>query len=247
MNAVRAQLAPTGVLRAGLNLSNVLLNSGRDSAGNPTGIAPDLGRVLGRILEVDVQMVPFPHPDKLCNAAGDNFWDIALVGADPARAGKIDFTPAYCEIQATYMVPMLSKLRRVADVDQPGRKVAVKGSGAYDLWLSRNLQHAELVRAETLDASYELFHNEGLDALAGLRPKLLSDLKKTSGTYRVLDEHFMAVQQAIGCIKTTDGNTAGIDFLSQFVEECKSKGLIQELIDRHNITGRLSVAPLRQE
>merc|ERR1712113_750406 len=111
------------------------------------------------------------------------------IGADPDRAAKIDFTHAYCEIQATYMVPVESTLT-VADMDREGIRIASKRKGAFDLWLQRNLKHAELVQADTLDGSYDTFHKERLDALACLRPKLLSDLSKHPGLYRVLDGHF---------------------------------------------------------
>jgi len=242
--AARAQLAPTGVLRSAINLSNILLVTGRSAAGEPEGVAPDMAAELARRLGVEARLVPFPHPDRLCDAAGDGLWDVALVGADPARAARIDFTAAYCEIQATYMVPASSSAGAVADVDRPGARVAVKGGGAYDLWLTRNLRHAELLRAETLDASYDLFRDQDLDALAGLRPKLMSDLEKEPGRHRVLDGAFMSVQQAVGCLKTEDGSQAGFDFISRFAEEAKSSGLVQELIDRHGVTGRLSVAPL---
>merc|ERR1711920_354032 len=147
-----------------------------------------------------------------------------------------------CEIQATYMVSSASALSP-SDMDRPGRRISVKGGGAYDLWLTRNLKHAELVRSATLDESYDIFHRDKLDALAGLRPKLMSDLQKAPGQYKLLDGHFMAVQQALGCLKTEgDGGSPGLEFLSTFVEQAKTSGLVQELIDRHGVTGKLSVA-----
>ncbi|CAK0884834.1 unnamed protein product [Prorocentrum cordatum] len=118
---------------------------------------------------------------------------------------------AYCEIHATFMVPSAST-SSAADLDQPGRRISVKGGGAYDLWLSRNMKHAELVRATTLDESYEIFHRDNLDALAGLKPKLLSDLQKAPGLYKLLDGHFMAVQQAVGCIKAEGGGAGRSHF-----------------------------------
>jgi len=117
--AARAQLAPSGALRAGINLSNILLVTGRGPGGEPCGVAPDLAAELAKRLGVQAQLVPFPHPDKLCDAACDGVWDVALVGADPARAARIDFTAAYCEIQATYMVPESSPSKTLADVDSP--------------------------------------------------------------------------------------------------------------------------------
>ena len=109
-------------------------------------------------------------------------WDIGLIGAEPARAEKIAFTPAYVEIEATYMVPSGSKLNSLAQVDQAGVRIAVSARSAYDLWLERNIKHAELCRADGLDGSYDLFVRDKLEALAGLRPRLLSDVEKTSGS-----------------------------------------------------------------
>ena len=166
----RSHLAPSGVMRAGINLSNVLLVTGADARGAPIGVAPDMAAELARRLGVPVQLEPFAHPDVLCEAATAKRWDIALVGADPARAEHIAFSPAYCEIQCTYLVRAndRSRFASPADVDVPGARIAVKGGGAYDLWLARHLRHAEIVRAATLDASFELFDEHGLDALAGL-------------------------------------------------------------------------------
>eukprot|EP00405_Crypthecodinium_cohnii_P000060 CAMPEP_0194763958 /NCGR_PEP_ID=MMETSP0323_2-20130528/20795_1 /TAXON_ID=2866 ORGANISM="Crypthecodinium cohnii, Strain Seligo" /NCGR_SAMPLE_ID=MMETSP0323_2 /ASSEMBLY_ACC=CAM_ASM_000346 /LENGTH=254 /DNA_ID=CAMNT_0039689999 /DNA_START=22 /DNA_END=786 /DNA_ORIENTATION=- len=241
--AARKQLAPNGVLRCGINLSNVLLVTGKDAAGMPEGVAPDLAKSIAKALEVPAELVPFPHPDKLCEAAESNAWDICLIGADPARASKIDFTSAWCEIQATYMVPA-SSTKTIETMDSKGVKIASKKGGAFDLWLQRNLKNAELLQAETLDGAYDMFHSQKLDALAGLRPKLSGDLSKDKGLYKLLDGSFMSVQQALGCIKPADGSKAGVNFLSQFAEDAKKSGLLQQLIDKHGVTGKLSVAPL---
>jgi polar amino acid transport system substrate-binding protein len=148
------------------------------------------------------------------------------------------FTAAYVEIEATYLVPADSPLQAISDVDQPGVRIAVSARSAYDLYLSRHIEHAELVRTDGVDASYDLFVNDHLDALAGLKPRLLSDVETLPGA-RLLDGQFTAVQQAIG---TPHGREAGAAFLRDFVEEAKSSGLIARLIERHNVRG-LSVAP----
>jgi polar amino acid transport system substrate-binding protein len=235
---VIAELAPTGVLRAGINLSNFLLVSGRSPTGDPEGVAPDLARAIADRLGVPVAYVTFPRPGELADAAGKNVWDIGLIAAEPARAEVIAFSPAYAEIEATYLVPAGSPITRVAEVDRPGIKIAIAARAAYDLWLSRHLQNAELVRAASLDASFDLFVTENLDALAGLRPRLLQDVEKLPGA-RILDGKFTAVQQAVG---TAKANEAGARFLQSFVEGAKASGLIARLIDRHHIRG-LSVAP----
>ena len=185
------------------------------------------------------------HPERrhapchfLADAAEANAWDIGLIGAEPQRAEKIAFTAAYCEIEATYMVPAGSPLRSVADVDRAGVRIAVMGRSAYGLWLDRNIKHAELVRSETLDSAHQQFLSDKLEALAGLRSRLLQDVAGLPGA-RVLDGQFTAVQQAVG---TARQNAAGAAFLSAFVEEAKASGLVARLIERHKVRG-LSVAP----
>jgi polar amino acid transport system substrate-binding protein len=174
---VISDLAPTGVVRAGINLSNFLLVTGRNPAGDPEGIAPDLAREVATRLGVPVKYVPFKSPSELADAAVSGVWDIGLIGAEPQRAETIAFSPAYAEIEATYLLPSGSPLKTLANVDAPGVRIAVTGRAAYGLWLDRNIKHAELVRSETLDSAYEDFVSGKLDALAGLRPRLLSDLE----------------------------------------------------------------------
>jgi polar amino acid transport system substrate-binding protein len=236
---VLAELAPTGVLRAGINLSNFLLVSGKGPTGEPEGVAPDMAREVALRLGVKVAYVTFPRPGELADAAGKNIWDIGLIAAEPARAEVIAFSPAYAEIEATYLVPAGSKIASIAEVDRPGVRIAIAARSAYDLWLSRHLRHADLVRAPSLDASYDLFVSDNLDALAGLRPRLLQDVEKLPRA-RILDGRFTAVQQAVG---TAKANAAGARFLHDFVEDAKASGLVARLIARHYIPG-LSVAPL---
>ncbi len=237
--AVRSELAPRGILRAAINLSNFLLVTGRSPAGDPEGVAPDMAREIAARLDVPVVYVPFPKPGELADAAGTDTWDIGLIGAEPARAEKIAFTPAYVEIEATYLVPAGSPLQTTEEVDRPGTRIAVTARTAYDLWLERHVRHAELVRSSTLDAAYEQFVADKLDALAGLRPRLLSDVGRLLPGARVLDGQFTAVQQAVGTFR---GNAAGAAFLRDFVEEAIASGFVARLIERHRVIG-LSVAP----
>ena len=235
---LRSELAPSGTLRAAINLANFLLVTGRTPDGDPEGVAPDMAAEIARRLDVPITYVPFETPAKLADAATDDAWDIGLIGAEPARAETIAFTAAYTEIEATYLVPPGSSLRRIEDVDRDGVRIAVAGGSAYDLFLSRNIERAELVRASGLDGSFDLFLERQLDALAGLRPRLLSDVERLSGS-RILDGQFTAVQQAVGTPKPRERGAA---FLAEIVEEAKASGLVQRLIDRHGVRG-LSVAP----
>lgn len=237
MQDVTAELAPTGALRAGINLSNFLLVTGKSPSGDPEGVAPDMARDIAARLGVPVVYVKFASPGELADAAGNDVWDIGLIGAEPARAEKIVFTAAYVEIDATYLVPAGSPLKTIADVDRPGIRIAVSARSAYDLWLTRNIKHAEVRRVSGIDASFELFVGEKLDALAGLRPRLLSDVERLPGA-RILDQRFTAVQQAIGAARK---NTAGAAFLRTFVEEAKASGRVAHLIERHHVRG-LTVA-----
>ena len=235
---VVSQLAPTGVLRAGINMSNFLLVTGRSPSGEPEGVSPDMAGAIAERLGVPVRYVPYPRPGELADAAGTGAWDIGLIGAEPQRAEKIAFTAAYAEIEATYLVPSGSAITRIEEVDRPGVRIAVAARAAYDLWLERNIRHATLLRAESLDGSFALFAEQKLEALAGLRPKLLSDAERMPGS-RILGGKFMAVQQAIG---TARGNDAAAAFLRGFVEEAKASGLVARLIAHHRVRG-LSVAP----
>jgi polar amino acid transport system substrate-binding protein len=237
-DAVEA-LAPSGTLRAAINLSNFLLVSSTDADGRPLGVSPDMATALAGQLGVGIDLLTYKNPGDVADAATKDEWDIGNIGAEPARAEHINFTAAYAEIESTYLVPANSSITTFADVDQPGVRISVKARAAYALWLERNLQHAELVQTESLDSSFDTFVAQGLDALAGLRPRLTSDVEKLPGA-RVLDGKFSAVQQAIGTPR--DRDPAGIEFLRAFVEEAKVNGFVGELISRHHAEG-LSVAP----
>lgn len=238
MQQIVSELAPTGVLRAGINLGNFLLVTGKAASGDPQGVAPDLAAEIAKRLGVPVAYVPFDRPSKLADAAGTNIWDIALIGAEPQRAEKIAFTAAYCEIEATYLVPGGSPISSIADVDRPGARITVRRGAAYCLWLERNIKHAKLLMSDTAESPFDQFVAEKLEVYASLRPQLLTDVKKLPGS-RILPGNFMTVQQAIGTAKL---NTAGAAFLSDFVAEAKSSGLVARLIEKHRVVG-LSVAP----
>ena len=239
LDQARTELAPTGVLRAGINLSNFLLVTGKTPEGDPQGVSPDIAREVADRLGVGVEYITFDTPGQLADAAVDDVWDIGNIGAEPSRAKTIAFTAAYAEIEATYLVPAGSPIQTVDEVDREGVRISVYGRSAYGLWLSGNVQHAELVKSEGIDASFDMFVGESLDALAGLRPRLVEDVEKLPGA-RILDGQFTAVQQAIG---TKPDRAVGAAFLRDFVEEAKASGLVAGLIDKHGVVGQLTVAP----
>jgi len=235
--SVLEALAPGGMLRAGINLSNFLLVTGRTPEGDPVGVSPDMARAVADNLGVGLRYVPYASPGLLADAAVQDEWDIGLIGAEPQRAEVISFTPAYSEIEATYLVPAGSPLKAIGDVDAAGVRIAVTGRAAYGLWLERNIHHAELVRSATLDDALADFLERKLDALAGLRPRLISDLKRVPGA-TLLEGRFMTVQQAIG---TPKAKAEAIDYLTRFVEAAKASGFVAGLIRKHGVEG-LSVA-----
>jgi polar amino acid transport system substrate-binding protein len=231
-----AEFTPAGKLRVGLNMSNFLLTA-RDAAGAPIGVAPDLGRELAKRLGVEAEMVPYANPGLLADDANKGKWDVGFLGAEPQRASEIDFTPAYVEIEATYLVPPGSNLQTPAAVDAKGIRIAVPERSAYELWLTRNIRNAELVRVKGSDAAFKLFVDGKLDALAGLRPGLNAYHSQYAGS-RILNGNFTAVQQAAGTPKNRANAYA---YLREFIEDIKQSGLVAQTIARNKVVG-LSVA-----
>jgi polar amino acid transport system substrate-binding protein len=238
MTDAKQELAPGGKLRVGLNYGNFLLVLKDNPDGSPRGIAPDLGRELGKRLGVPVEFVKFAQAGQLADGVRDGKCEVGFLGAEPQRASEIAFTKAYLEIPVTFLVPAGSKIRSIADVDREGVRISVSARSAYDLYLSRTLKKAQLVRAEGIDGSYELFVREKMDVLAGLKPRLVSDAEKLPGS-RVLDGQVTGVQQAVG---TTKNRTSGAKYLSEFVEEIKKTGLVAKAIEKHGVKG-VTVAP----
>lgn len=237
---VRAQLASHGTLSAAVYLGNFLLVTGRSASGEPTGIAPDVCRTIAKRLDVRLDLVGYETQEEVVEAAASGRCGIVLVGSDPARAQKVTFTNAYTELEATYLVPEDSPIQDIDQVDQPGVRIASFFKSAYDLWLQRNLKQATLVHADGLQASNDLFINERLDVLAGLKSGLVTFSKKVPG-YRILDGQFTGIQQAIA---TKKSNTEAIEFLNTCVEDFIRSGLVADLIQQYGVHG-VSVAPVR--
>ena len=180
--AVRADLAPTGTLRVGINYGNPILAQGTPATGNLRGITVDLSRELGRRIGVPVELVPYDAAGKMTDALKTGAWDVAFLAIDPARASEISFTAPYLEIEGTYLVPAGSPLRTVEDVDREGVRVAISAKSAYDLFLGRTLQHAKIVRASSIPASIDLFTSDKLEAVAGVRQALVTAAAKIPGS-----------------------------------------------------------------
>jgi polar amino acid transport system substrate-binding protein len=231
MTSLASQLAPSGKLRVGVNHGNFLLVQ-KNPDGSIRGIVADLAAELAKRLGVPVEFVHYPGAGQLADSAASGAWDVGFLGAEPQRAQEIEFTAAYLEIPATYLVPAGSAIRKLEEIDRPGVRIAVAQKSAYDLYLSRNIRNAELVRAEGIQGSYDLFVGGKLDALAGLKARLLTDVETLPGA-RILEGQFTSVQQAVG----TPKGHGGADYLRDFVADIKSSGLVARTIEKHGIRG----------
>jgi len=217
---VARELAPTGKLRAAINFGNPVLAQKDPATGEARGVSVDLARELGRRLDVPVELVTFDAAGKVFDARGA--WDVAFLAIEPARAAEIAFTAPYVVIEGTYLVPVGSPLRAIEDVDREGVRIAVGNKSAYDLYLTRTLKRAQIVRAPTSPAAVELFVRERLDAAAGVKQPLVQ-YARSHPEVRVVDGRFMAIQQAIG---TPRGRERGARYLREFVEEMKASGFV---------------------
>jgi polar amino acid transport system substrate-binding protein len=221
-------LASTGRLRAAINFGNPVLAQKDPASGEARGISVDLARELGQRLGVPVELVTFDAAGKVFDALKTGTWDVAFLAIEPARATEISFTAPYVIIEGTYLVPVNSPLRTIQDVDREGVRIAVGNKSAYDLYLTRTLKRAQLVRAPTSPAAIELFVKEKLEAAAGVKQPLVQ-FAKGDPNVRVTDGRFMAIQQAIG---TPRGREAGARYLRDFVEEMKASGFVAKGLER---------------
>src|SRR5215470_290565 len=212
---VARELAPAGRLRAAINLGNPVLAQRDAAAGEPRGVSVDLARELGRRLALPVELVVYDAAGKVADAARTDAWDVAFLAIDPARASDIDFTAPYVVIEGTYAVPADSALRTIDDVDREGVRVAVGNKSAYDLYLTRTLKRATLVRAETSPEAIEMFLKDRLEAVAGVKQPLVRLAERNPGV-RVMQGRFMQIEQAMG---TPKGRGGGATYLRNFVEE----------------------------
>lgn len=233
--AIRKDLAPTGVLRAAINYGNGVLAQRGPGEQEPKGVSADLARALAQRLGVPMHFIGFDAAGKVFEALkapdGDpRKWDIAFLAIEPVRAADIAFTAPYVLIEGTYLVKTESPLQRVADVDRPGIRIAVGPNSAYDLYLTRTLKHAQIVRAEAGGgrAMIELFLREHLDAAAGVRQPL-EDYATRDPSVRVMQDRFMDIRQAMG---TPQGRPAGAAYLNAFVEEMKASGFVAAALQR---------------
>jgi polar amino acid transport system substrate-binding protein len=231
-------LSPTGKLRVGINYGNPVLATRDPTSGDLRGVAVDLARELGRRVGVPVELVGYESAGQMVEGVRSGAWDVAFLAVEPGRAGELSFTAPYIEIEGTYLIPAGSPLGTIADVDREGVRVAVSAKSAYDLFLSRSLKSAQLVRAPDPNASFELLVAGKADVVAGVRQPLLTGAEKLPGS-RVLDGRFMAIQQALGFPKDRDPCAK---YLREFIEDVKASGLVAQAIEKAGVRG-VSVAP----
>jgi polar amino acid transport system substrate-binding protein len=232
-------LTPTGVLRASINLGNPILANTSKSTGEPEGVSIDLARAFAQRLGVDVELVVFDAAGKSVQAVAGEQADIGFFAIDPVRGAEIAFSDAYVLIEGSYLVRNESTLQHNDEVDREGCLVAVGKGSAYDLFLTRELKHAHIVRAPTSPTVVQTFVEQALDVAAGVKQQLESDCRKHAGL-RLLPGRFMLIRQAMGVPKTR-GIGAALA-LHAFVEEMKANGFVADALQRHGIEGA-SVAP----
>jgi len=236
--ALRAAFTPTGRLRASINLGNPIL-AGRDAAGEPAGVSIDLAREFARRLGAELELVVFDTAGKSVEAVTAEQADIGFFAVDPVRGAGIAFTAPYVLIEGAYLVKQGSPLQANEEVDRAGHRVAVGKGSAYDLYLTRELAHAEIVRAPSSPAVVDTFLAQGLEVAAGVRQQLEADARRLGGL-RLLPGRFMVIRQAMGLPKGRDARAAA--FLAAFVEDVKASGFVAQALARHGIQGA-SVAP----
>ena len=233
---VLKDLAPTGVLRAAVNIGNAVLAQRDEATGEPRGVSVDLARELGKRLGVETRFVSFDNAGKLFAAINAQAWDVASLAADPARAEEVLFTSPYVEIDGTYLVRDDSPLKDVGDVDRDGARIAVSKGSALDLYLSRHITLARLEPRATAQETFSAFIDERLEAVAGVRDALEGFAKRRPGL-RVMQGRFMAIPQAMGTLK---GRQAGAHYLRSFIDEMKRSGFVADALSR---SGQNAVVP----
>ena len=233
---LRDALAPTGTLRAGLNLSNFLVVSGQNADGTPAGVSPDLARHIAAALDVPCEFVLFETPGQLADAVTDDVWDICNIAHEPDRARQIDFSQPYVLIDANFLVGTESAFTSNEDIDQKGVKIIAFDRSAYDLWLKDNLLHASLIAADSIQHSHDLFLRGEVDVLASLKPRLQMELD--AGQHRLIEPRFTAIKQAVG-IKKTD--PAVLQFLNDLIATAIQDGFIAASLAAHGVADKLSL------
>ena len=237
IETISKKLVPTGVLRVGINMSNFLLINGKDSDGLPDGVSPDIGKRLARELKVECKLIQFKKPGLLADAVDENMWDVGNIACEKERRKTIDFTNPYVNIDANFMFRKKDNLKTNGDINLPGIKIAVLERSAYDLWLTENFKNVELIRVNTIEESHQLFREDKVNVLAGLKPKLIEEIK-TNNDFQMINSPFTYIKQSIGIKK---GNPEILYFLNKFITNLIKEGYVENLLKKHNVQNKLSI------
>ena len=236
--AAAAVLAPQGKLRAAINFGNPILASKDSATGEARGVSVELARELARRLGVPVELISYTAAGKVVDGAKTGEWDIGFVAIDPVRGADMDYTAPYVIIEGAYLVPQNSPIKQNADVDRDGIRVVVGKGSAYDLYLTRELKRATIIRAQTSTAVVDTMVAQSIEVAAGVKQQLEIDARRVPGL-RLLDGRFMVINQAMAAPK---GRAAGVRYLADFIEEMKASGFVGDALKRNNIQGA-AIAP----
>ena len=231
------KIAPTGVLRVGVNMSNFLLVNSKDKLGVIDGVSPGIGKKLAKELNISFEIVQFANPGLLADAVDNNEWDIGNIASEKERSKTIDFSDPYVNIDANFLFREEDNFKNNNDIDQSGIKIAVFERSAYDLWLTENFKKAELIRVNSIEESHNLFKENKVNILAGLKPKLIDEMKKNNN-YEMIQSPFTYIKQSIGIKK---GNPEVLDFINKFISNNIKEGYIKSLLQQHNVQDKLSI------
>lgn len=235
-DVVKQQLAPTGILRAGINLSNFLLVSGTAADGTPQGISPDIANLVATTLGLPCELISFDRPGKLADAVNQGIWDIGNIAFEAERAQTLDFSHPYVVIEANFLVRHDDDFLTNQDVDRAGTRIAVSERSAYDLWLTDHFSQAQIIRASSIQAAHDLFLDKKVNVLASLKPKLLEEVANHSGL-RMMPP-FTDVKQSIGLAK---GKAESIAFINALIAQSIENGWIAAQLETHGMTRKLGI------
>jgi polar amino acid transport system substrate-binding protein len=231
------KIAPTGVLRVGVNMSNFLLVNSKDKLGVIDGVSPGIGKKLAKELNISFEIVQFANPGLLADAVDNNEWDIGNIASEKERGKTIDFSDPYVNIDANFLFREEDNFKNNNDIDQSGIKIAVFERSAYDLWLTENFKKAELIRVNSIEESHNLFKENKVNILAGLKPKLIDEMKKNNN-YEMIQSPFTYIKQSIGIKK---GNPKVLDYINKFVSNKIKEGYVKSLLQKYSVQDKLSI------
>jgi polar amino acid transport system substrate-binding protein len=233
-----ADLVQTGKLRVGIGVVAPHWAIKDSKTGELRGVAVELARALASRMGIDLAMIEYPSPPSVLEGLKTGAWDAGFLAIDPSRAAVVDFSPPYLQIDATYLVREEPSIRKTADADRPGIRIAVTRNSVEQIVLKRALKQAQLQEVDTIPAGFELLRAGNADALAAPRPALLQFSSRLPGS-RVLDDHF---HSAFGAIAVPKGQTRRLSYVTEFVEEAKASGLVQKAIEHTSVRG-VQLAP----